>query len=154
VSQGVVRIGAALARLRELGSELLPATRETEIGALEQRWGCRLPPVYRALLIDYKFPPLLIGEVELFGNGCDNSDDDIASASVRDKHLFAWLASRGALQIGRPATGAYDPVCFGMAGAANDPPVVVFNHEDILQGRAKVRCRTIADSFAKLLGLF
>ena len=148
-----MRIEAILERLRELDCNPQPATRETEIAALELRLGRRLPTLYRALVVGYTFSPAVIGQLELFGNGCDNPDEDITSASILDKHLLAWLTPRGAISIGRPATGAYDPVCFNMVDSPADPSIVVFDHEDILQGRVKVRCRTVAGSFAELLGL-
>jgi hypothetical protein len=110
-----MQIEITVARLRELRCELLLATRETEIAELEHRWGRRLPGVYRALLVGYKFSPVVIGEIELFGNGCDDAYEGVAS--VRDPNLMAWRAPRGAVQIGRPATGAYDPVCLEAVGA-------------------------------------
>ena len=103
--------------------------------------------------MNYIFNPSAAGEVELFGSGCGDPSEDITVASIHDRQIFAWLSDRGALHIGRLASGLYDPVCLDQELAIRDPPVVVFDHEDILQGRPKVRRRVIADSLGELLRL-
>jgi hypothetical protein len=42
-------------------------------------------------------------------------------------------------------------VCFDFSGGKREPPVVVFDHEDILLERRKVQMRQVAQSFIDLV---
>lgn len=68
-----------------------------------------------------------------------------------DPFMFSWLTSRAYIQFGRRDEVNYDPVCFDFSDAKQEPPVVVFDHEDILLERRKVRATLLADSFLQLV---
>ena len=72
----------------------------------------RLPPTYRALVTRYRFPAFVRGGVMLFGNLDGHGADDLVVASIRDSILLSVTRANGFVQIGRPASGSYDAVCF------------------------------------------
>jgi hypothetical protein len=119
----------------------------------EQSLPFRLPPTYRSLLLRYRFPAFDVGKVTLFGNVDGKSYDDLVVASVRDEILSSVARANGFLQIGRPETGSYDPVCFdgrhrtkkGEAG------IVRLDHEEILINDSIRVLEVIATSFLELL---
>ena len=120
------------------------------IEEIEGRLRFKLPAEYRSLVTRYSFPVITFDSVELFANRGDGAEDDISLAPFRDAHMSQWLTAEKLFQIGRPATGSYDPVC--VDASSNDPHIVVLDHEDILQSRKKVHRRDIATSIGVILG--
>src|SRR5688572_16317654 len=108
------------------------------VDSVEERLGFPLPSALRALTSHYAFPVMSLGDVELFANLGDGSDDDLTVAPFRDAHLFKWLKANRRLQFARPATGSYDPICLESRGKLSTA-VEKFDHEDILLGRNKVK---------------
>lgn len=119
--------------------------------ALEAKFGRRLPPSFRCLIAGYAFPELEIGGVTVFSNLNNGSPLDITIAPFADPFMFSWLTSRAYIQFGRRDVVNYDPVCFDFSEAQREPPVVIFDHEDILLERRKVRPERLADSFLQLV---
>jgi hypothetical protein len=109
----------------------------------------KLPGSYRSLVTRYTFPVLELEGVDLFANKGDDADDDITKGMFLDPYMSPWLISRRLIQIGRPSTGGYDPVC--LDGSGGEPAVVQLDHEDILLDRKKVARLVIAPSFYTLL---
>jgi hypothetical protein len=145
----------AVARLRQLGTVVEFVTDAAWVPQLERRFKRGLPPLYRSLLLRFCFASREVGEVELFGNLGWPDEHDITVAPFSDPLLSTWLIDRGYIQFGRPATGSYDPVCFdySVEVRGSEPTIVSLNHEDVLLDRKKVRKRTVAASFAALLGV-
>ena len=121
------------------------------IAALEAKFGGRLPPSFRCLIGGYAFPEIEIGGVTIFSNLNDGSPLDITVGPFADPFMFSWLTSRAYIQFGRRDTVNYDPVCFDLTEAKQEPPVVIFDHEDILLERRKVEPERLADSFLQLV---
>jgi hypothetical protein len=84
------------------------------LAPFEQSLPFRLPPSYRSLLLRYRFPPIAACTVNLFGNLHGKSYDEVVVASYRDPVLSSVTRSNGFIQIGRSASGSYDPICFDL----------------------------------------
>lgn len=125
------------------------------IDRLELRLGFALPRTLRAFVTRYAYDAFDRGGVTLFANRGDGGDDDLVVAALRDPHLSAWLTHHRLVQIGRPDTGAYDPVCVELPARANrEARIVRLDHEAILQQRDRVdRCEvgaSLADLFERV----
>jgi hypothetical protein len=142
-------------RMRQLGIIVESVTKAPWVPELERRFKRGLPPLYRSLMLQFRFSASEVGEVELFGNLGLTDGDDMRVAPFSDAFLSTWLIARAYIQFGRPSTGSYDPVCFDYSAKlrGSEPPVASLNHEDIMLGRKKVRKRSIAVSFGALLGV-
>lgn len=121
--------------------------------ALEASLPRRLSPSFSFLFSHFSFPAFALGPLLLFGNSGSGQDWDLTVASKRDRGLADPLAQQGYLQIGRPATGSYDPVCFGFRseGGKRDVPVVRLDHEHLLLRGRVVLVDAIAPSFDHFL---
>lgn len=123
------------------------------IDAFEAKLPFRLPPSFRALVDRYRFDAFHALGIEFFANRGSDADDELVTASTRDSVLVRVLWTRGFLQVGRPASGAYDPVCFDMSrrSKAGEAPLVCLDHEEILI-RERIRVvREHAASFQQVL---
>jgi hypothetical protein len=120
------------------------------INSVEERLGFLLPSALRALTSHYAFPAVTLGDVELFANLGDGSEDDLTVAPFRDAHLSKWLRANRRIQFARPATGSYDPICLESRGKLSTA-VEKFDHEDILLGRKKVTPTILCPSLEELL---
>jgi hypothetical protein len=145
------RIRSAISTLEIRGCTFVAADSISWIDTVEHRFGLSLPPVFRFLLTHFMFEEFDIGGVTIFANLGDGSPMDITAAPFADRYMSPWLISRGFVQIGRPDTGSYDPVCLAVCGSTTDPEIVRFDHEDILQERTKVTVERLAASFLELL---
>jgi len=80
-----------------------------------------------------------------------NDEEDLVNSVYRDKHLAAALTN-GFIQIGRPETGSYDLVCFNTSEQrAAECPLVVLDHEELLQHNKVRVTNTLAQSFLELI---
>jgi SMI1/KNR4 family protein SUKH-1 len=145
------KIRGLVARLKATGEPFELIDDAPWVPLVESRLGRKLPPSFRALLLNYSFPEFEIGGVTVFSNLNDGSPMDITIAPFADRHMSPWLVGRGYVQFGRPDTRSYDPVCFDFSSTKDEPPVVVLDHEDILLERRKVRVRQMAPSFIDLI---
>jgi len=144
------QIKAVVARLEEVGEPFDVIDGADWIEAVEAGFGRRLPAAFRCLVNCYAFSEFEIGEVTVFSNLKDGSATDITVAPFADPFMSSWLISRGYIQFGR-RTASYDPVCFDLSEAKKkEPPVVVFDHEDILLERRRTRPQLLAVSFLQL----
>ena len=121
----------------------------------EQGLPFRLPPSYRSLLLRYRFRAFAAGVVTLFGNLDGKSYDDFTVASVRDPILSSVTRTNGFIQIGRPASGSYDPVCFDLRSRPrhDEAGIVQLDHEEILINGSIRVVTNVAGSFLELLSL-
>jgi hypothetical protein len=113
----------------------------------------RLPPAYLSLLLRYRFPAFAVGTVTLFGNLDGQAYDDLVVASMRDESLSSVTHANGFVQIGRPGTGSYDPICFdgGSRTKKGEARIVRLDHEVILVNGSIHVLEIIAASFLELL---
>lgn len=144
------QIKALVAKLDAAGHPFDVIDGSDRIVALETKFGRRLPASFRSLIASYSFPELEIGGVTVFSNLNDGSTMDIAVGPFADPFMFSWLTSRAYIQFGRRDEVNYDPVCFDLSEAKQEPSVVIFDHEDILLERRKGRPKLLADSFLQL----
>jgi hypothetical protein len=114
-----------------------------------------LPGSYRSLVTRYSFQSFDLRGISFFGNTGTSNDnsDDLVVASLADRHITDTLLYSGYVQIGRPDTGDYDPICFD----TNKPKqnreysIVRIDHEEVLcNHRIKVRVE-VATSFLALI---
>ncbi|KFN41342.1 SMI1/KNR4 family protein [Arenimonas oryziterrae] len=137
--------------LQILGFPLEHAVDCPWLAKLEASFGRRLPEPYRSLLEFYRFRAFDVPGFESFSNLGDGSDEDITVAPFKDPAVRDWLIPRGFLQIGRPDTGSYDPVCLDMRTRPDAPAIVRFDHEDILLNRSRIEPIVVAESFSALV---
>lgn len=144
-------IDAAISGRAELA--FISAAAPAWLAPFEQSLPFRLPPAYRSLLLRYRFSAFVAGTVYLFGNLDGQSDDDLVVASIRDAALSAVVRANGFVQIGRPKSGGYDPICFDLRRRtkSGEAGLVRLDHEAIL-GRSSIRVvEAVAASFLELL---
>jgi hypothetical protein len=133
-------------------SESIPARRIVSapwISDLGARLPLRLPHSFDSFVTRYTFPSFDLRGITFFGNRGDKSSLDLPTAIFVDKFLCETLLHSSYIQIGRPDTGDYDPICFEGDIGMNDReyPIVRINHEAILcYSRIEVTER-IAPSF-------
>jgi hypothetical protein len=123
------------------------------LAPFEQGLPFRLPPSYRSLLIRYRFPAIVAGTVSLFGSYDGSSYDDFVVASGRDPVLSSVTRSNGFIQIGRPASGSYDPICFDLRSRTKggEAGIVRLDHEEVLMNDFIRVAEKVADRFSELL---
>jgi hypothetical protein len=123
------------------------------LAPFEQNLPFRLPPAYRSLVLRYRFPAFQAGTVCFFGNLDGQSYDDLVVASIRDPVLSAIARANGFIQIGRPESGSYDPICFDMRHRMKngEAEVVRLDHEEILVNGSIRVVEKVAASFLELL---
>jgi hypothetical protein len=123
------------------------------LAPFEQSLPFRLPPSYRSLVVRYRFPAIVAGTVNLFGSLDGNSYDDVVVASSRDPVLSSVTRSNGFIQIGRPASGSYDPICFDLRSRtkSGEAGIVRLDHEEVLINDSIRVAEKVADRFVELL---
>jgi hypothetical protein len=138
-------------RLTREGSHFTPVASAPWIDTFEDRLPAKLPRSFSSLVRRYSFPSFEFAGVTFFSNLGTADEEDLANAVFRDRHLAAAVAN-GFVQIGRPETGSYDLVCFNTRDRrAAECPLVVLDHEELLQ-HDKVRVTsTVARSFLELI---
>jgi hypothetical protein len=107
--------------------------------------GIVLPKLYAAFVTWYAFEAFEMRAVEFLGTV---GDPAFPSTALRDTGLFRGLQAGGWMQVGRPATGSYDPICLEQGGDR----LLRIDHEAILT-RGHVRKKDV-DVIAEEFGLF
>lgn len=135
------------------GPQFVPSEAPVWLASFEQRLPFRLPPSYRSLFVRYRFPAFVADAANLFGNLDGQSHDDLVVASMRDSILSSRTLANGFIQIGRPASGHYDPICFDLRHRlkSGEAGIVRLDHEDILVNGSIYVVEKIAASFLELL---
>lgn len=113
----------------------------------------QLSASFKSLFSHFIFPAFALGPIVLFGNTGTHQYWDLTVASKHDPGLANPLSQQGYLQIGRPATGSYDPVCFAFRsdGKKRGIPLVWLDHESLLNHQRVVLVKEIAPSFDHFL---
>ena len=124
------------------------------IAAFEAKLPARLPPSFRSLILRFRFGPFRASGIEFFGNRGGGERDDLVIASLSDAALARVTRAHRFIQVGRPETRAYDPVCFDMSRRSKEgeAPLVCLDHEEILIHERIRVLRECARSFAAALG--
>jgi hypothetical protein len=144
-------IDAIVARSAE--PQFVPADASSWITSFERGLPFRLPVSYRSLFVRYRFPSFARSGVMVFGNVNGQGREDFVIASVKDPILSAVTRRNGLIQIGRPASGSYDPVCFDLRNRSKhgEAALVQLDHEEILiKSSVRIVAQT-ARSFLELL---
>ena len=131
----------------------LPAKAPAWLIRFEQDIPSRLPPSYRSLILRYRFPAFVVGAVRLFANLDGLSHDDLVIASFREPVLSSVTRAKGFIQIGRPASRSFDPICFDLRyrTKTGEAGIVRLDHEEIVvHGGIRILER-VAGSFLELL---
>jgi hypothetical protein len=146
-------IDAFVLRQNALGRSFARISEAPWFSSSEAQLPCRLPPSFRSLFSRYRFGPFRISGVEFFGNLGGNSRDELAVASLKDRTLSRVCQQHALIQVGRPDTGQYDPVCFDMSRRNKDgeAPLVCLDHEAILMEQKIRLLREYAKSFEEAI---
>lgn len=133
--------------LKLVESDLLviePVDRSEQVATLEEKTGHRFPRSFRQLLSNFQFLSFELGGIEFFGNDPDGLPQKLFSDPVMSEVLL----KNKLIQVGRPDTGSYDPVCFNLAKVrGQETELVIVDHEQILiNNRVKI-FKSIAPSF-------
>ena len=140
-------------RLTVAGVACQRVTAAPWIAEFEAKLPRRLPPSFSSLVSRYCFPSFEFAEIEFFANLNGQSEDELVVAAFRDKHLWRPALTQGFIQIGKPSSGSYDPICFDMRHPwrGQEYRVVRLDHEELLQ-RERVRIvEEVAESFLTLI---
>jgi hypothetical protein len=111
-----------------------------------------MPPTYESFLSRYSFLPFDACEISFFGwDSKFEVDHEMIPLAERD--MSKQLVAAGYVQIGRPDTGSYDPICFDLNSQAQNREyrIVQVDHEWVLQwSRIKI-LREMWPSFRKMI---
>jgi len=140
-----------VAQLEAMGEPFEHALDCPWLEALEHSYGVQLPEPFRSLVENYRWAEFDAGPLNAFSNLGRRDEYDLLKAPFADKAVFDWLKANGLIQIGRLATGAYDPVCLNLASSGSEPSIVSVDHEDILLCRKKVYIRHLSASLESMV---
>lgn len=123
------------------------------VETLEARLPFRIPAVYHSLVARYIFPAFELGDIYFFANTPEGTAfHEFRARIFLDEHMSPKLLEQGFLQLGNPAGGGYDPVCFDMNRASEtDAPVAQLDHEEILCNDRIVIVHEVAASLSDLI---
>ncbi len=143
-------IGRFAERLKGAGLLIGPANGTPWIKSLELDLEHRLPKTYGDFVRRYAFRPFEWEALQFFGNS--EADDRLNLRVAVRADPAIWQATRRAklLQLGRPATGSYDPICFDLRVSHHEPAIVQLDHEAILIKDRITIVRQIAPGFIAL----
>src|SRR3954452_12043781 len=74
----------------------------------------RLPRSFLSLVARYRFPKFVFADIEFFANLGHGSQEELVVAARQDEHIWKSTLAQRFVQIGRPAGGSYDVICFDM----------------------------------------
>jgi hypothetical protein len=146
-------VGQLAERLDNVGLLVAQIRRAPWIVDFEQKHGRRLPASFRYLVTRYAFRPFEWGSVLFFGNAETDHPCNLHIAATQDQAMWPTLRHAGMIQLGRPHTGGYDPICLGSSSVRREPSIIQVDHESILvNGRIKI-VREIVPNFLALAEL-
>lgn len=147
-------VDAFVGRQARAGHVFEPISEAPWIVSFEAKLPFRLPPSFRSLVSRYRFGPFDVFGIRFFGNSGAGDLQDLVVASLRGPVLVRVCQRGGFLHVGRPSTGAYDPVCFDMTRRTNEgeAPLVCLEHEEILIGERIGGAKDYGASFAEMIG--
>lgn len=122
---------------------------------LASRLPARLPPLYEALILSYRWPREVdLGILRLLPNPGRSNFDDLTEAILGDPVFVRVLIPGGFIPIGRGTHDSYDPVCFDYRSrrrADGNLRVVRLDHEAILCHERIGELTEVAPSFRALM---
>jgi hypothetical protein len=148
---GGYKVDSIVAKLEESGFIFEMLNGCSWLEDVEDKLGARFPEPYRSLLNHCRFPQFEISTVEFFSNLGEKIDGDICYEPFKDQLLLEWLVNQRYIQIAKPISGSYDPICFDISAKKQGTPIIRLDHESILMGYPKVRKTIIAKSFDELV---
>jgi hypothetical protein len=124
----------------------------SRLRAFEEKLPKRIPQSFESFLSRYSFPTFDVLGIALFAWDSDSSPY-ILEASAPKNSLSELLIPAGYVQIGRPATGDFDAICFDLNHHAQNREygVVQVDHEDILSNLKLRVTGELWPSFVKLV---
>ncbi len=140
------------AMVKGRGVPIRTDTNAARLKTFEEKLLKRLPASFESFLSRYSFPAFDVLGITLWGWLADSSAY-IVEASATKNSLSEVLIPAGYAQIGRPATGEFDAICFDLNHHAQNREyrIVQVDHEGVLCSR-KIRVgRELWPSFVKLL---
>ena len=102
------------------------------IDTLERKLGRRLPASFAGLVRRHAFRPFEWGPILFFGNSEAHDPFNLHVAATSDPAIWRVTRQAGLFQIGRPATGHYDPICLDLRLSGHEPSIMRLDHEAIL----------------------
>lgn len=130
---------------------ILRKDQAASIHALTDKIKRRFPPSFEYFITHYSFPAFDSGPITFFANTGLGSSLDLEKKLFGDPHMSPALLKAGFLQIGNPAGGNYDPVCFDANKSRSEHPIVQLNHEAVIQHGEIKLVEEIAPSFIDFL---
>lgn len=124
------------------------------INPLLARLPKRFPESYLSLVSRYAFPSFEVGEMFFWGNTGLDYYWELRDCMFRDEYMSSILMKNGFLQIGNPAGGSYDPICFDAKKANKkdlECPIAWLDHEELLCNDRIVAIKEIAGSFIEYI---
>jgi hypothetical protein len=121
------------AMVKDCGVPIRSEDNATRLRVFEERLPKRLPPSFASFLSRYSFPSFDVLGISLFGWESDESEFIVETSTPRNS-LSELLIPAGYVQIGRPATGNFDAICFDLNDRRQNREcsLVRVDHEDIL----------------------
>jgi hypothetical protein len=112
-----------------------------------------LPPLFRELVLNYRYLEVDLGRYRLLSNPPSASLHGLKSAMFRDEFLSSVLLRHGFIQFGKGPDVNYDPVCFDTSQrrSRDEMAVVRLDHEEILCYERIVVVERLAASFRELV---
>jgi hypothetical protein len=114
---------------------------------LDARLPFPIPPAFRHFLNTREFLAFEAGGIAFFPN-TPREPDTFAHALFEDPIISKVTLASGFLQVGRPDTGSYDPIC--LAVRESQAPLVTLDHEEILV-RGRIKSSPLYPSFVTFL---
>jgi hypothetical protein len=125
---------AFASKLNAAGARVQPEDNVSRLHDLEAKLPKRLPPSFESFLSRYSFRSFDVSGISFFGWG-PRSTELLEIALAQKGSLSEVLLPAGYFQIGRPATGSFDAVCFDMNTQKQNREyrIVLVDHEEILR---------------------
>jgi len=145
-------IDSFASKLKSIGVPIQEEDNKARLELLEGKLPARLPQSFASFLSRYSFPSFDVLGISLFGwESASNSYTDEASAAKGS--LSELLIPAGYVQIGRPATGDFDAICFDLnqKNQNREYRIVQIDHEEILCNWRVHLSAELFPSFVKLV---
>jgi hypothetical protein len=112
-----------------------------------------LPPLFRELVLNYRYLEVDLGRYRLLANPPSEGLHGLHRAMLCDGFLSRVLQRHGFIQFGKGPDVNYDPVCFDTSQrrSGDEMAVVQLDHEEILCNERIVVVERLASSFRELV---
>lgn len=140
------------AMVRGRGVPIRAEDNGARLSAFQKKLPKQIPLSFQSLSSRYSFPTFDVLGITLFGWESEQSAY-IEEASAPKNSLSELLIPSGHVQIGRPATGEFNAICFDLNhhGRNREYGIVQIDHEEILcNWKVRVK-RGLWPSFIKLV---